>query len=337
MAIHRLPNWIVRIVATLLFALAGQTVFLSLPANAARPTIEQLDLSGYKGVQLERGPDNHLLMQVRVNGQPATFFLDTGAKHTFLRADRARELGVRASGRDLREGEERFSSGVVDLRAGKMHFGETRVALLDTSQLAGALPGLKGRAADGMLGLDVLRRYKTVINCRSKQVFFKSDLTRRLDLETTTRAMGFTRVPMQDVRGYFRVRCTLRGSRGWLILDTGAFVTVLNERTAQLAGVTGSPSAMTAAGFDGRIEPVRLAQVDDLKIGGVSIAPQRLALMKIFTEPAARQSMFLEFNRVEATRRPDIGRGLFFGLLGNDLLDSQRAIIDLDSMSLFLK
>lgn len=304
------------------WALAPVVLLALDAANAATPR-QRIELPGYEGLPLERGAQNHLVLHATVNGRPANFLIDTGAAKTFLRADRARNLGLEASA----------GSASVDLRASPRLFGRITVALYDPSQGAGYLP------ADGTIALDMLRQYKAVINCRSKQIFFATDPSRRLNLARIAVARGFVQVPIQqDRRGYLNVPCSIRRKAGRLSLDTGAFLTMLDEQTLSSLGITGSPTRRTAGGFDGRVHTLQLAQIDDLKIGPVPIPPQRLAMTNITPERRSRKDLMIGFTPVESIVRRDAGRGeVFFGLLGNDLLDYQQAIIDLESMSLFLK
>ncbi len=204
--------------------------------------------------------------------------------------------------------------------------------------MGGGVPGQLGKAADGLLGLDLLRRFGAVINCRTREVFFKTDPSARLGLATTTRAMGFAQIPiMKEARGNLTVPCTMRGRAGRLVLDTGSFVTALDDHAVRSVNLATRPSPLTARGLDGRIRTIELADMDDLKIGALRIAPQPLAVMDLFGKNKPRRT-FTGINRIEyyAQRHEPPGERLL-GLLGNELLDQRHAIIDLGSMSLFLK
>jgi predicted aspartyl protease len=289
-------------------------------------------LPGHKGIQLERGLQNHLVVSGQVNNQPATFIIDTASAITFLRGDSAGRLGVVASGGDyaIAPGKS-LPRASVNLQAGTMDFGKVMIGLADPAQHAGNLP------ADGSIGLDLLRRYKAVINCRTKQIFFKTAAS-SMDLAATTTAQGFARIPIREDRnGYLMVACSLGGKSGRMMVDTGAFATIMNETALRYRGVTGENSNLTAANFDGKVQRLRVATIDNLKIGPLSIAPRELAMMNLTGEAGRRKGLRMGYSYVEATARRDSGGEIFFGLLGNDLLDHLHAIIDLESMNLFLK
>jgi predicted aspartyl protease len=306
---------------------------LLLCCGAKHPVSDnQLDLPGYKGLQLERGSQNHLILRGDVNNHPATFIIDTAAAATFLRADRAGKFGAVASGGELALGPGKsLARASVDLRAGTMDFGKVSIGLADPTQRAGTLP------ADGSIGLDLLRRYKAVINCRTKQIFFKTS-TSSVNLVATTTARGFARVPIREDRnGYLMVACSLGQKSGRMMVDTGAFVTIMNETALHYRSIDGETSKLTAGNFDGKVQRLKVAAIDNLKIGAVPIGAHKLAMMNLTGETGPRAKARIGFSYVETTEQRDIGGEIFLGLLGNDLLDHLQAIIDLESMTLFLK
>jgi hypothetical protein len=119
-------------------------------------------------------------------------------------------------------------------------------------------------------------------------------------------------------------------------LDTGAFLTGLDDDAARSLGLTAQPSVAKARNFEGRVQPVQLVQVDDLRIGGVTIPPQKFVVTDLFRRRQLRT--FTGFNRIEFYSPRSAARGdRIYGLLGNELLDLHHAIIDLDTMTLFMK
>ena len=308
------------------------SVLLLLSATAAAQ-------SGVAPVQMVRGRENHLLVPVNVNGQSAHLLLDTGSDVTFIEESRAKALGVRIGGAEIVSGGRGFPRGTVDnLRVGNLSLGQTQVALYDPAQFRGPVPGKGGKPADGILGLDLLRRYKAVINCRTQQLFLQSGPAPRLNLTDTTRALGFTRIPIHDsARGFISVPCEIAGKAGAVIIDTGAFVTVFNEDDLRAFQLEETPTKLTARTPFGRVRAVQLARINDLRIGGVAIEPQRFAVMNLF--PAKKPlRTYTGINRIEYyDARAFRSRLDLWGLLGAELLYQHSAIVDLDSMALFLK
>jgi predicted aspartyl protease len=297
------------------------------PARGARG-------SGYAQVQMTRGPQNHLLVPVQVNGHSAIFLLDTAAV-SFIRADRARSFGISPQGSEIRARGRSFPLGTVnELTIGSTAIGATTVALADASQFRGTAPGR--RAVDGILGLDVLRRHKAVINCHTGQLFLATTRGARLDLSGTTAALGFTKIPLDRTRrGGITAPCLVHGRRGKLLVDTGAFVTGFDDDGLRGRGIAMRASALTTRGIEGDVRPVQLADISDLRIGGIRIAPQTFAVIDLYGKKKPVRTV-TGIGQVEYYR-PFPAEQRIIGVLGNELLDQHRAIIDFSTETLFMK
>ena len=311
---------------------------LLLNVAATRPaSAHGLQFPGYTGVQMTRGPQNHLLVQAQVNGRPASFLVDTGANLSFFRVDRAAAFGVTPSGaQKFRQGRAFPLASIRELAIGSIAFGTIEVALADSSQFRGTSSGAE-RSVDGVIGLDLLGRRRALINCHTRQLFLRTDSNRGINLGPVTASLGFKRIPLGETReGGLTVPISLCGRRAQLIVDTGAFVTGFDDDALRAFNLATKPSNLTTRGFDGKIRPVQLARIEDLRIGNVPIAPQTFAVMDLYGKKK-QQRAYTGINRIEyyAPRSPAAER--IVGVLGNELLDQRRVIIDLDSKSLFLK
>ena len=285
-------------------------------------------LDGYIAVPVHYSDWNKMLMEVTVNGHRARFVVDTGAGYSVLDAGRARSLRVSPVGADSPYGEftnlngEIYRVGYINkLRAGAMDFGGGPIALFRPANAEAAIHSRGGDdSAAGILGADILTRYKAVINCSTKTIFFKTDSSPRLQIAQFAASQHFTRVPLrEEVTRAFTVPASINGHPCRLLVDTGAFITTFDLRRAKEFGLSFTGTKMKGSFADGVSRQVAIGQVRNLKIGDYHVPPQKLA----------------------ATVMPDFavdqGQLNLAGILGMELLALNRAIIDFESMSLFLK
>jgi predicted aspartyl protease len=331
MGLHRLPNGDViydpndepmlkrarhvRILVALLVIISPST-FGSIKGDRSS------QLSGFKAVRVRYGPLNKMIMPVHINGQPANLLVDTGASHVMLDADDATSFGIKPSQRGLRyirfseiNGQELPLGFAQNLTAGSMSFGSVLVTLRNSSY-----SGTGSGHVDGVLGLDILSRYKAVINCRTKLVFFKVDQARQMHLSSTASSEKFIRISLRkEENGALTVPCSIRGQPARLLIDTGAFITTFHEAFVRSLGIASEPTRVSAHFARGSMRKVSAGQINDLKIGD-------------FKTPRAKFGV---------TALPNFalqqGSTRISGILGIDTLYNYHAIIDLDGMNLFLK
>ena len=289
--------------------------------GAARNPSFSPQLAGYKAVRVHYGPLNKMIMSVRINGQPANLLVDTGSNETILDADAAATFGVGPPPRAWRyigfteiNGQLLPIAFIQSLIAGNMSFGSSPVVLRDSSR-----SGAGNAQVNGVLGLEILRRHKAMINCRTRLIFFKVGQSRRLNLSAVASSEKFIRVPLyREASGALTVPCSIHGQSGRLLVDTGAFITTFPDTFFRSLGISSEPTRVSAH-FPTRTSPVSAAQINDLKIGDFKVPPSKFGVAALprfaLTQGGARIS----------------------GILGMDTLYIRHAIIDLDGMNLFLK
>ncbi len=269
-----------------------------------------------------------MLMEAVVNGHRARLVVDTGAGYSVLEAGRARSLGVSPVGADSPYGQftnlngESYRVGYINsLRAGAMDFGSGPIALFTPANAPAAEASRQnGDNDDGVLGADILTRYKAVINCFTKTIFFKTDSSAHLKIAQFATSQHFVKVPLrEEVTRAFTVPASINGHPCRLLVDTGAFVTTFDLRRAKEFGLSFTPTKMSGSFTDGVSRQVGIGQVSNLMIGNYHLPPQTLA-GTVLPDFAVEQ-----------------GQGRVAGILGMELLAFSRGIIDFDSMSLFLK
>ena len=279
-------------------------------------------LGGYKVVRVHYSPLNKMIMPVQINGQPANLLVDTGASYMMLDVGDAASFGIKPSQRGLRyirfseiNGQELPLGFAQNLTAGSMSFGSILVTLHNSGY-----SGTGGGHVSGLLGLDILGRYKTVINCRTKLVFLKVDQTRQIHLSSVASAEKFARIPLRrEDNGALTVACSLRGQSVRLLVDTGAFITTFDEAFLKPLGIPLEATRVSAQFARGATRKVSAGKINDLKIGDFKVRPAKFGATALGN-----------FALPKGDKRIN-------GVLGIDTLYAYHAIIDLDGMNLFLK
>ena len=299
-----------------LFLIIPAAIFASV--KGSWPT----ELGGYKAVRVHYGPLNKMIMPVNINGQPANLLVDTGSSHVMLDADTAVSFGIKPSQRGLRyirfneiNGQELPLGFAQNLTAGSMSFGSILITLRNSSYTS-----VGSAHIDGVLGLDILSRYKAVINCRTKLVFFKVDQARQMHLSSMASTEKFVKIPLRrEESGALTVPCSVHGQPARLLVDTGAFITIFQEAFLKSVAIPLEATRVSAHFPRGVARNVRAGQIDDLRIGGFKTPPAKFGVTAL-----------PNFTLLRGSAR--IG-----GILGIDTLYNCHAIIDFDGMNLFLK
>ena len=104
-----------------------------------------------------------------------------------------------------------------------------------------------------------------------------------------------------------------------LLIDTGAFVSILHESFVKSLGLAVEPTRISAQFGREASKRINAAKINDLSIGMFKMSPEKLGVA-----PLPRFALQQGDTRIA-------------GILGMDTLYICHAIIDLDGMNLFLK
>jgi predicted aspartyl protease len=309
-------------------------IIVPMPISAGLKSQSATQLPGYTAVPVHYEPINKMIMSVRINGRPANLLVDTGAKQVILDKNAAESAGVKVFQRALYQvrfsvPSQLFTMGseingellpvglAHNISAGGVNFGSSPVALRASPH---PHSGARLGHVDGVLGLNILFRHKALIDCRTKLVFFKVAQAQPINLGSIAASEKFTRIPIQrEANGALTVRCSIRGHPTRLLVDTGAFITVLHEGFVRSLGLASEPTRISAQFARGASKQISAAKIDDLTIGTFEVAPGKFGVAPL-PQFALRQ-----------------GNSKIGGILGIDTLYNCHAIIDLDGMTLFLR
>lgn len=137
--------------------------------------------------------------------------------------------------------------------------------------------------------------------------------------------LGFAHVPVRNVRpGHQLVEARINGVTGDFVLDTGANMTVISTAQAQRFGLSSAAGGILGsvpARFAGASGTARQVGVDSFTIGDVAIRQRRVVIA--------------DLGQLLAALGTASGREVS-GVIGQDVLDEHRAIIDVARPMLYI-
>ena len=278
------------------------------PAPAALKTF--LEHEGYGGSPLERRFGNHLFVNSVINGSKTALMIDTGCPFTLIDRNSAHRIGL---------GLTDAKSDVTNIRGTSQPSAVSRISTLAMGNctfqnvpVAVAAEGDINRYAhphlDGLFGAHEMAKFGMVVDCSRQMLYVNpkgSSAPTSQALASFLQGRGFVRVPMQFDSGHHLIvdaQVNLRPVK--LIVDTGAFTTVISAAYAEGAG-TAMDSQMSDRGRG-------VGRLGELSIGDFKVNNAEVYVADIHEKAGA-------------------------GLVGEDYLSWNFGIIDLGGMNLYLR
>lgn len=138
-----------------------------------------LKRKNYTKVPLLLTATNHLEIVVKLNGITGRFILDTGASNTCVGFDKIeffdltpKESKIKAAGAGATNMETLISTK-NRLEIGKWKKTKLKIVLFDLVHVNEALTAHKALPVDGILGADILKKAKAVIDYEQRFVYLK--------------------------------------------------------------------------------------------------------------------------------------------------------------------
>jgi predicted aspartyl protease len=280
----------------------------SAPPPAALKTF--LEREGYGGSPLQRRFGNHLFVNTVINGKRTALMVDTGCPFTLIDRGSARKLGL-----GLKETKEslvgvtgqakRFAlSNLATVAMGNCTFTNVPIQVADEAQIN----ELSRPHLDGLFGAHEMAKFGMVVDCTRQMMYVNPkgpSAASSQKLAQFLAGRGFVRIPMRfDTGHHLQVDAQINGHPTRLIVDTGAFTTLLSAPAATEYGT--SMSRRFSAGGEG-IGTVGQLSVGDLTISNAEVMVANVAKM--------------------------VGTGL----LGEEYLSWNFAVVDVGGMNLYLR
>jgi len=292
----------------------------------ALPCVKASESAG--GVMLSRTTGNHLFAPVLVNRKPAWFAVDTGAALTIVDRKKAQELGLASLGKTVElpnqiEVNDRVVpvANVQNLSLGKQSLGSGPVALIDLTTFRARLrTGGTAVPMDGILGLDILERYKAIIDCSQERIYMQigspSDLAAA---QTDIRRQHLKSIPMRITRsGALEIQGSLNGRRYSFVVDTGGFTTLLPVQVASQSGIPIIHTGVNAKGIHSKTRAVWAGIAPQFSIGKYNLGTTVVGITAL---PPGPEDLRYEFG----------------GLLGADFFFEHHGIIDVGNQRLYFR
>jgi Aspartyl protease/PDZ domain len=253
--------------------------------------------------------DSTLLVEGSVNTVPAVFLLDTGAEHSALDKHFVTQIGLNsASVQTVQHPFRDELSGSVWVRDLWIQSIATKNVDLLTTDLIPQSRAL-GEKIDGVLGVDLLRKYWVTIDYAAGMV--------KLDLLPNGK-LGRP-VKLHSVGDQFFVPLRIQGKPMDFLLDTGTDLSVMSySGWLQLNRNLKAPALISGIRSPGSPTPLRLMCVSDLEIESIEY---KQVPMRVLTQASLG---FLSFSNEK-------------GLLGSDFLKQFMVELDLGNETMFLR
>jgi len=302
-----------------------------------------LSKQGLGGAKLERRFGNHLLVPVSVNNRRAALMIDTGSPNTVIDVNSVNTFGLTVEKTDSNVGGlfgrswERFgASKVKSMAMGNCTVMNVPVVIADFSTFnrdrSGPATGShisESKALahiNGVLGANEMVKFGMIIDC-TRQMLYVNPKRRSAavsqGLANFLVGRGFTRVPMRlNANQHFDVQGALNGHSTRFIVDTGSATTLIDTQVAVKSGT--GVTALTgygAGGAGGLVEGVNRTDVKELAIGNFKLANAGVVVAHV------SRDILLSNSTAESNA----------GVLGQEYLSSNFAVIDVGGMALYLR
>ena len=138
-----------------------------------------LKKKSYKAVSFVLSKTHHLEIEAEINGVKGLFILDTGASNTCVGIDKSSMFQldfevseVKAAGAGATQ-METYVSKKNHLKIGPWKNKKQEIVLFDLQHVNTALEEHNARKVDGIIGADVLKKAKAIIDYPGKKLYLK--------------------------------------------------------------------------------------------------------------------------------------------------------------------
>jgi predicted aspartyl protease len=280
----------------------------------------------YEALPLIRSNQNHLLVRAQINGKPALLGVDTGAPVSAIALNRREHFGLApVTGKSDIPARlsinGAFNSVTIahSLRLGALNLVDEPMVLVD---LGGLRRSSKRNEIDGILGADILFPTKALLDCQKQILVLKINPS----IPGTIPGFdfsGFRRIPMHVSEGFnLYVDGSVNGQKAKLMVDTGAFATLLHSRFVRRMQIPMRETPFSSSGVNLKQRGVQVATISRFSVGSMNLERKDVGVINL--------EGLIHGGLLNAS--PPVA-----GLLGSEILRIHHGIIDFGTKSLYLK
>ncbi|RED50533.1 retropepsin-like aspartic protease family protein [Seonamhaeicola aphaedonensis] len=140
---------------------------------------EYLLEKGYTKIKLHLTKTNHFEIKASINGQKGVFILDTGASNSCVDFEavetfklKAKDSLIKAAGAGATDMETKMSNK-NKIKIGKWRHDKVVLVLFNLTHVNTALVNHNSKPVDGIIGADILKKGKAVIDYDKKYLYLK--------------------------------------------------------------------------------------------------------------------------------------------------------------------
>lgn len=296
--------------------------------TVALSALDQYAVShGYAGAQFVQFQNTYRL-PIIANGKAGDLTIDTGAPTSVIYKASLNKFGLTPKDTDIvvhgvfGKGSEKVGFVTIQkLAMGNCTLMNVKAAAISDPE-SGGLYRAYG-ASDGLFGLREMVRYGAVLDLANRLLLVHPGGPAKgisPGIRSLLASQGYTPIDLAIVEDHLRVGAMVNGTPCHLIVDTGAFLTTLDQQFARKARIGGYNSGQYAHGFGVKARPIQVAQFPEFKVGDFMIRNASVTISDLDPELLGRDE------KSRAT-----------GLLGAEYLGLHGAIIDLNSSTLYLR
>lgn len=133
----------------------------------------------YTKIKLHLSKTNHFEIKVTLNGVKGLFILDTGASNSCVGFEAVETFGLKAKDSEIKAA----GAGATDmstqiskknkLKIGKWKNDKVALILFNLSHVNTALISHNSKPVDGIIGADILKKGKAIIDYEKKELYLK--------------------------------------------------------------------------------------------------------------------------------------------------------------------